>query len=79
MPPFRFGAGLAARAGAGRWLAVPAGVGFGDVEAEGFELGDELAQAAVVVEPGAVVGELVVGQDAGGGLAVFLAGPLAAR
>jgi hypothetical protein len=30
----------------------------------------------VVVEPGAVVGELVVGQDAGGGLAVFLAGPL---
>jgi hypothetical protein len=34
------------------WLAVPAGVGFGDVEAEGFELGDELAQAAVAVEPG---------------------------
>src|SRR6266702_407347 len=64
--------------GAGRLvcLAVPAGVGFGDGEAEGFELGDELAQAAVVVEPGAVVGELVVGQDAGGGLAVFLAGPL---
>jgi len=30
----------------------------------------------VVVEPGAVVGELVVGQDAGDGLAVFLAGPL---
>ena len=30
----------------------------------------------MVVEPGAVVGELVVGQDAGGGLAVFLAGPL---
>jgi hypothetical protein len=30
----------------------------------------------VGVEPGAVVGELVVGQDAGGGLAVFLAGPL---
>src|SRR6266566_5154933 len=64
--------------GAGRLvcLAVPAGVGFGDGEAEGFELGDELAQAAVVVEPGAVVGELVVGEDAGGGLAVFLAGPL---
>jgi hypothetical protein len=58
------------------WLAVPAGVGLGDGEAEGFEFGDELAQAAVIVEPGAVVGELVVGQDAGGGLAVFLAGPL---
>ena len=58
------------------WLAVPAGVGFGDGEAEVFEFGDELAQAAVVVEPGLVVGELVVGQDAGGGLAVFLAGPL---
>src|SRR5689334_9154885 len=58
------------------WLAVPAGVGLGDGEAEGFEFGDELAQAAVVVEPGAVVGELLIGQDAGGGLAVFLAGPL---
>src|SRR5260370_37154687 len=57
-------------------LAVPAGVGVGDVEAEGLEVGDERAQAAVVVEPGLVVGELVVGQDAGGGLAVFLAGPL---
>src|SRR5580692_10818866 len=57
-------------------LAVPAGVGFGDGEAEFFEFGDELAQAAVVVEPGLVVGELVVGQDAGGGPAVFLAGPL---
>ena len=62
---------------AGRvWLAVPAGIGLGDGEAEFLELGDELAEAAVVVEPGAVVGELVVGQDAGGGLAVFLAGPL---
>src|SRR5580700_5307399 len=58
------------------WLAVPAGVGFGDGEAEGFEFGDELAQAAVVVEPGAVVGELLVGQDAGSGLAVLPAGPL---
>ena len=43
------------------WLAVPAGVGFGDGEAEFFEFGDELAQAAVVVEPGAVLGKLVVG------------------
>ena len=30
------------------WLAVPAGVGFGDGEAEGFEFGDELAQAAAM-------------------------------
>src|SRR5215471_16967702 len=52
------------------------GVGLGDVEAERFEFGDEFAQPAVVAEPGLVVGELVVGQDAGGGLAVFLAGPL---
>jgi hypothetical protein len=43
----------------------PAGIGFGDGEAEGFEFGDEFAQAAVVVEPGAVVGQLLVGQDAG--------------
>src|SRR5215470_12172907 len=61
---------------AARWLPVPAGVGFDDGEAELFELGDELAEAAVVVEPGLVVGELVVGEYAGGGLAVFLAGPL---
>src|SRR6266536_1741904 len=58
------------------WLAAPAGVDLADGEAEGFEFGDELAEPFVVVEPGAVVGELVVGQDAGGGLAVFLAGPL---
>jgi hypothetical protein len=58
------------------WLPVPAGVGFDDGEAEFFEFGDELAQAAVVAGPGAVVGELVVGQDAGGSLAVLLAGPL---
>src|SRR6266487_1520578 len=57
-------------------LAVPAGVGLGDGEAEFLELGDQLPEPAVVVEPGAVVGELVVGQDAGGGPAVFLAGPL---
>src|SRR6266581_2233082 len=74
--PFRF-CGLAGpRLRREVWLAVPAGVGFGDVEAEGFEFGGELAEPAVVVEPGAVVGELLLGQDAGGGLAVFLAGPL---
>jgi hypothetical protein len=48
--------------GSTRAESDPAGVGFGDGEAEFFEFGDELAQAAVVVEPGAVVGELVVGQ-----------------
>ena len=58
------------------WSAVPAGVDFGDGEAEFLELGDQFAEPAVVVEPGAVVGELVVGQDPGSGLAVFLAGPL---
>ena len=53
------------------WLTVPAWVGFGDGEAECLEFGDELAQAAVVAEPGGVVGDLVVGQDPGGGPAVF--------
>jgi hypothetical protein len=57
------GAGLCLRGRA--WLAVPAGAGLGDGEAEGYKLGDELAQAVVVVEPGAVVGELLVGQDSG--------------
>src|SRR5579863_2095357 len=56
--------------------AVPARVVLSDAEAEGFQLGDELAEPLVVVEPGGVVGELVVGQDPGGGLAVLLAGPL---
>src|SRR5271165_31655 len=65
----------AARAGRA-WLAFPAGVGVGDGEADFLEFGDELAEPFVVVEPGAVVGELVVGQDAGGGPAVLLAGPL---
>jgi hypothetical protein len=57
----------------GGWLAVPAGVVLGDGEAEFLEFSQELAEASVVVEPGAVVGELLVGQDAGGGPAVFLA------
>jgi hypothetical protein len=54
----------------GTALAVPARVVFGDVEAELLELGDQFAESAVAVEPGAVVGELLVGQDAGGGPAV---------
>src|SRR6185369_7865561 len=55
------------------------GVVLGDSEAEFLEFGDEFAEPAVVVEPGAVVGKLVVGQDPGGGPAVFLAGPLVVR
>ena len=55
---------------------LPAGVCVGDFLAEGFELGDQGAEAAAVVEPGLVVGELVVGQDPGDGLAVYFAGPL---
>src|ERR1017187_3078441 len=58
------------------WLAVPAGVVLGDGEADFLEFGDELAEPFVVVEPGGVVGELLIGQDAGGGPAVLLAGPL---
>ena len=51
-----------------RWmLSVPSGVVVGDFLAEGFELGDEGPQAALVVEPGLVVGELVVGHQAGDG------------
>ena len=58
------------------WLALPAGVVVGDLLAEGFEFGDEVAEAALVVEPGLVVGELVVGQDPGDGFAGDFAGPL---
>ncbi len=36
----------------------------------------KFAEAALVVEPGLVVSDLVVGQDPGDGLAVYLAGPL---
>ena len=49
-------------------LAIPTGVGFAAGEAEFFEFGDELAEPLVVAEPRTVVGELVVGQDPGGGL-----------
>jgi hypothetical protein len=73
---FRFSWPMAGRVRRVMWLAVPARVGFADGEAELLELGDELAQAAVVVEPGTIVGQLLIRQDAGGGLAVFLAGPL---
>ncbi len=55
---------------------MPAGVGVGDAEAEGFEFGQEGAEAVLVVEPGLVVGELVVGEQAGDGFAAGFAGPL---
>jgi hypothetical protein len=66
-------------AGGGCGPAVPAGVGVGDGLAEGLEFGDELAQPLVVVEPGLVVVELVVGQDPGDGLAADFSGPPTAR
>src|ERR1035438_9131105 len=56
--------------------ALPAGVGFGDGQAEGLQLGDEGAQPPLVVEPVLVVGELVVGEEPGDGLAGDFAGPL---
>ena len=45
-------------------------------EAEGLEFGEQVAEAALVVEPGLVVGELVVGEQPGDGLAGDFAGPL---
>src|SRR5215510_3760018 len=68
--------GLPGIAGAGLAFVLPAGVGLDDGQAEFFELVEELAQAALVVEPAAVVGELVVGQEPGDGFAGDLAGPL---
>ena len=48
----------------------------GDGQGQGFQLGDQRAEPAVVVEPLPVVVELVVGDEAGDGLAADLAGPL---
>jgi len=59
---------------AGAWL-VPGAV-VGDGEGGVFELGDQFAQAAVVVQPLAVVVDLVVGDEPGDGPAGLLAGPL---
>ena len=50
----------------------PSGAGVGDGQGQGFELGDEGAELAVVVEPLPVV----VGDEPGDGLAGDLAGPL---
>src|SRR5260370_11825217 len=57
--------------------APGAGVGVGDGQGQGLELGDQGAEPAVVVEPLPVVVELLVGDEAGGGLAPRLSGPLA--
>ena len=59
-------------------LAAVAGAraGVGDGEGEGFELGDQGAEPAVVVDPLAVVVELLVGHEPGNGLAGHLPGPL---
>src|ERR1700719_1968537 len=48
---------------------------FGRRGGQGFELGDELAESAGVVEPGLVAVELVVVEAAGDGLAGDFAGP----
>src|SRR5258708_11979376 len=56
--------------------APGAGVGVGDGQGQGLELGDQGAEPAVVVEPLPVVVELLVGDEAGGGLSPRLAGPL---
>jgi len=51
----------------------------GDGEGEVFQLGDQLAQAAVVADPLPVVVDLVVGDQAADGLAGPLAGPVPVR
>src|SRR6266487_1565742 len=55
---------------------VPPRASVGDGQGQGFELGDERAELAVVVEPLPVVVELVLGDQPGDGLAGHLAGPL---
>ena len=62
---------------AGAGGAVPAGVGFEGGGAEGFEAGEELADPAVVVDPGFVVAVLVGAEPAADGFGGDLAGPLA--
>ena len=56
--------------------AVPAGVVVGDLLARVSSSAIKFVEAALVVEQGLVVSDLVVGQDPGDGLAVYLAGPL---
>jgi hypothetical protein len=68
--------GLPGAAGGGWRLAFCPRPGVGDGQGEVFELGDQGAEPAVVVEPLPVVVELVVGDEPGDGLAAGLAGPL---
>ena len=73
---------LSGGSGSAGWLdclALPAGVGFEGGGAEGFEPGEELAEPAVVVDPGLVVAVLVDGEPAADGFPGDLAGPLPVR
>jgi hypothetical protein len=56
--------------------AFPPGAGVGNGQGEGFELGDQGAEPAVVAEPLPVAVKLVVGDEPGDGLATGLAGSL---
>ena len=60
-------------------LAFPAGVGFEGGGAEGFELGEQFVQAAVVVDPGLVVAVLVGAEPAADRFRGDFAGPLQVR
>jgi hypothetical protein len=68
--------GLAGIAGGGCGPAFSPRVGVGDGQGQGFELGDQGAEPAVIVEPLPVVVQLIVGDEPGDGLAADLAGPL---
>jgi len=61
------------------WLAFPAGVIFEGGGAGCLEPGEELAQAAVVVDPGLVVVVLAGAEPAADGPGGDLAGPLPVR
>jgi hypothetical protein len=63
-------------AGRDWWPAFPARAGVWDGQGQGFDLGDQGAQPAVVVEPLAVIVRLLVGDEPGDGLAVDLASQL---
>ena len=56
--------------------AFPAGVGVEGGGAEGLEPGEQVAEPAVVVDPGLVVAVLVGGEPAADGFRGDLAGPL---
>jgi hypothetical protein len=58
------------------YSALPAGIGLDDGQAERLEVADEGSQPPFVIEPGSVVVELLVAEDAGQGLGFDLARPL---